>query len=110
MLRAVAAGLLKNSYRDERKDVSWESAVGIDGTGLDHLPQFQTYDFEDASFAADFDRALRDLDPSPQAAFIAGELRGLTSREAAAVLGVSHTTANARRELATSDIRKELTQ
>jgi DNA-directed RNA polymerase specialized sigma24 family protein len=112
LIHVVAEGLLKNSYRDHERQPeqgSWEVAVGHDGTGLDHLPQFQTYTFEDSNFAAEFDRAVRVLDPSPRAAFILGELRGLPSRAAGPKLGVSHTTAAARRELATSSIRKELT-
>lgn len=104
----VATGLVKNSYRDEPAEtISYEWLIG-DGTGLDHFPQFQTYDFEDSTFAADFDRAVRVLDPPTRDAFIVGELRGLPSREAGAILGVSHETARTRRELATATIREEI--
>jgi DNA-directed RNA polymerase specialized sigma24 family protein len=53
---------------------------------------------------------VRGLDEAPRDAFILGELRGLTSREAADVLSVSRTTANSRRAAATAEIRKELMQ
>lgn len=56
------------------------------------------------------DRAVRDLDPATRDAYIVTELRGLSSREAEPVLGVSHVTANARRAAATAEIRKELTR
>lgn len=110
LLFEIARGLLKNEYRDRSREpevVSWEALVG-DGEQLDHLPQFQTYDFEDADFAAVHDRAVRALDPADRDAYIVTELRGLTSREAEPVLGVSRTTANARRVNATAEIRKEL--
>lgn len=111
LLYQIAEGLLANEYRDRARaagEESWEALVGLDGTGLDHLPQFQTYDFEDSDFAAEFDRAVRVLEPDPRDAFILGELRGLPSRESAEVLGVSHVTANERRAYATAEIRKEL--
>lgn len=108
----IASGLLVDEYRRRDKEpevASWEAVIGPDQTGLDHLPQFQTYDFEDSDFAAEFDRAVRVLEPDPRDAFILGELRGLPSRESAGVLGVSHVTANERRAHATAAIRKELT-
>lgn len=110
LLRQIAGGLLQDAYRanGRRSEVSLEGLIGRDGTGLDDWPQFQTYDFEDSDFAAEFDRAVRVLDPIPRDAFILAELRGLTSREIAPLIGVSHTTAAAHRELATTSIRKEL--
>lgn len=111
LLRLVAAGLLKNAYRDSARrgpDLSWEALAGPAGDGLDHLTQFQT-GYDDSAFTEAFDASLRELDDDPRAAFILGELRGLPAREAGPLLGVSHATAAARRELATTTIRKELT-
>lgn len=88
--------------------MSWEAAIGPDKTGLDHLPQFQSMTPEDSFFGDAFDRAVRDLDDDPRDAFILGELRGLTTREAGAILDTSHETARARRDAAAADIRKEL--
>jgi DNA-directed RNA polymerase specialized sigma24 family protein len=89
--------------------VSFEVLVGNDGTGLDHLPQFQTHDFDDSEFADGHDAAVRALESETRDAYILGELRGLPSREAAPLLGISHTTAATRRELATTFIREEIT-
>lgn len=111
LLRVSAKRLLANAYRDASthpRDLSWEQLIGPDGSGLDHLPQFQVHDFEDAAFTTDFDEAVRGLEDEPRDAFILGELRGLTSREAGVFLGVSHETANSRRAAATDAIRKEL--
>jgi RNA polymerase sigma factor (sigma-70 family) len=111
LLFTIANGLLVDEYRRRERqpeEVSWESLVGPEHEGLDHIPQFQTYDFEDADFTAVHDRAVRALEPLSRDAYIVGELRGLTSREAADVLSVSRTTANSRRAAATAEIRKEL--
>lgn len=62
----------------------------------------------ESAFAEDFDQAIRTLDPDLRDAFIVGELRGLPSREAGAVLGVSHATAATRRELATTSIKETI--
>lgn len=109
----IAIDLLTDEYRarERRKGtelLSWDALVGEDGSGLDHLPQFQTWDFDDASFAGGHDVAVRDLEDELRDAYILGELRGLPSREAGPLLGVSHATANTRRELATTTLREEL--
>lgn len=109
LMRVVARGLLNDAYRQAAarpRDLSWEELIGETGDGLDHLPQFQTYD--EYAFAEDFDSAVRALDDEPRDAFILGELRGLTSREAGAVLGVSRTTAANRRLDATGAIKEAM--
>ena len=111
LLRVTAKNLLANAYREaaaKSRDLSWEQLIGPDGSGLDHLQQFQVHDFDDASFATDFDSAVRGLAEAPRDAFILSELRGLTSREAGARLGVSHTTAASRRESATAQIKEAM--
>lgn len=106
----TALNLLANHYSkaSTKNEVSWEALIGERGEGLDHLGQFQTYDYDDSTFADGLDQAVRELEPEPQQAFILGELRGLTSREAGPLLGVSHATAASRRASATERIRKEL--
>ena len=110
LLFRIANGLLVDEYRRRERApeiVSWEALIG-DGAQLDHLPEFQTYDFDDATFAAVHDRAVRAFDPATRDAYIVTDLRGLSPREAEPMLGTSHTTVNARRESARADIRKEL--
>lgn len=110
LLRTIASRLLDQAYRDKAETpttLSWDQLIG-DGQGLDHLPQFQTWDFDDAEFAGGHDVAVRDLEDELRDAYILGELRGLPSREAGPLLGVSHATANTRRELATTTLREEL--
>lgn len=63
---------------------------------------------EHATFARDFDRAMRQLPDEQRAAFTLTELRGLTVREAAAELGVSKTTAAAHSEAARTYLERTL--
>lgn len=109
LLRTLAARLLADAY-DSRgpATASYEELIGRDGTGLDHLPQFQTATFDDHLFDEAHDTAVRDLDDDLRDAYILGELRGLPSRESGQVLGVSHVTAASRRELATATLREEI--
>jgi RNA polymerase sigma factor (sigma-70 family) len=112
LLRTIAERLLGKEYRAEYAqphDLSWDALIGTDGAGLDHIPQFQTYDYEDSSFAESHDVAVRGLDDSARAAYILTTLRGLASREAGPLLGVSHSTAATRRDLATAAVRKGIT-
>lgn len=122
LLRVVAKRLLINEYRrkgirkvdlDTRKWPGVEDRQAIplreqiDG-GDSLLPNEPFASMEDQLFASDFDGALRDLDQPERDAFLLTELRGLPSREAAALLGISHTTVVSRRELATATVRKEI--
>ena len=67
-----------------------------------------TTTIKDAIFAADFDRAIRTLDPELLDAFILYELRGLSQYEAAQVLGISGRAVVSRAEAARTALRKEL--
>jgi DNA-directed RNA polymerase specialized sigma24 family protein len=111
LIRTMAARLLADAYDAQRvapEPLSYEKLIGLDGTGLDHLPQFQTASFDDLMFDGAHDTAVRDLADDLRDAYILGELRGLPSRESGQVLGVSHVTAATRRELATTVIREEI--
>lgn len=69
----------------------------------DSFPSIET-----AMFRADFDRAFRRLPREEAEAFTTTELRGLTQREAADVLGVNQATVSRRAETARETLRKEL--
>lgn len=62
-----------------------------------------------ASFPEDFDYAVRGLPESERDAFILTALRGLTTREAADVLDVSHMTVARRADAARDRLGEELT-
>ena len=82
--------------RSTRPDVLTGIPVGDEREG--EAQSFATLD--DVLFRADFDRAFRAL-PEPLAqAFTVTELRGLTAREASAVLGLSQPTVTRRAILA----------
>lgn len=66
-------------------------------------------DADTAIFRADFDRALRQLPWGQRAAFVLTELRGLTERETANVLGIDQATVNRRCEAARIFLKGELT-
>lgn len=60
-------------------------------------------------FSSAFDSAVRELPDDERDAFILTDLRGLTTREAADVLDVSHMTVQRRADSARSQIGEELT-
>lgn len=63
---------------------------------------------EQAQFPATFDASVRGLEDSEFDAFVLTDLRGLSNREAADVLGTSHTTITRRRESARLALREEI--
>jgi RNA polymerase sigma factor (sigma-70 family) len=65
-------------------------------------------DLREAESRADLTTALKALDPDDREAWALTELRGLTTREAAAVTGASHMTISRRAERARLTLTKEL--
>lgn len=87
--------------RAQAKQLSAAEQVSIlSGTAI---PPIET-----AILRLDFDRAFRQLPREQQEAFALTELRGLTERETASVLGVSQKTINRRCEAARHYLREEL--
>lgn len=72
------------------------------GTALGFLPQAL------AAFPAAFDNSVRELDESERDVLILTDLRGLTDREAADVLGTSRMTIHRRRDRARQILREEI--
>lgn len=68
----------------------------------------RNFSIEAAMFRADFDRAFRALPPPCAEAFALTELRGLTTREAEQITGVSRPTLSRRAALARSILKEEL--
>lgn len=90
-----------NLAREElRQDFLEEQAGILGGTAI---PSIET-----AIIRADFDRAFRQLPRAQAEAFALTELRGLTERETADVLGVAQKTINRRCEAARTYLRGEL--
>lgn len=121
LLWVIAKGLLYNEYRDKASiavDFETREWPGVRERGkalelalndeISDLESGFVPSVEDQFFATQHDEVVRGLDDELRDAYILGELRGLVSREAAPLLGVSHATANTRRELATTSIREEL--
>jgi len=107
LLAAVMDGLAKNLIRAKARRAKVELPGG-DANDLSILSDNRGRSIDSAIFAADFNRALRDLSEDDRAAFILYELRGLTAYEAALYLGVPPTTVNSRVESAKGLLRKEL--
>lgn len=73
-----------------------------------HLTAPRALTIEGAEFHAGFDRAVRALPELERDAYILTELRGLTVREAAAVLGVGKSSVDRLRQAALTSIREEI--
>lgn len=86
--------------RRARREYAEEQAEILHGTAIPNI--------ETAIFRADFDRAFRRLPRLNAEAFALIELRGLTERETAQILGVSQSTAHRRCEAARSLLAEEL--
>jgi len=126
LLRVVAKALLFNEYRDNAlhapdpdarvwpgvRDRHLAFEMAIRGTEGDYaageLSRLESSmpSYEDQLFATAHDEALRGLEVELRDAYILSELRGLTSRESGPLMGVSRTTAAARRDQATTIIRE----
>lgn len=93
--------LLEERIEDER------AAKGQPLT-QDTLSVGQPLTFETITFSQGFDRAVRDLPDNERDAYILTDLRGITDRAAADLLGISHMTVNRRSKAATIRLREEL--
>jgi RNA polymerase sigma factor (sigma-70 family) len=113
LFRVIAHGLWVDYVRDNfvgevDELLLRESPIGLSDE-LDKFAQQRTRTYEDATFAQDFDAALRGLEEPERDVFILTDLRGLSQRAAGAVLGVSQPTVQARADAARALIREELT-
>lgn len=106
LLTRIQQGLLIDTVREKDRHpvVSFEEHL----SDQDSLGAESFLSIEDAPFPGDFDQAVRDLPEEERAAFILTELRGLTVREAADVLGTSKSDVDRRVSSARTSIRKEL--
>jgi RNA polymerase sigma-70 factor (ECF subfamily) len=88
-----------------------ERQYGLDASTVEESAELSGYHEttpERARFAADFDNAVRSLTPKQREAFILTELRGLSQREAADVIGISQASVQERVERATEAVRDML--
>jgi len=100
-LYLTAVNVLREYRRAEVKQVILtEQASFLTGTAIPGIDMY--------ILALDFDRAFRQLPRVQAEAFALTELRGLTERETADVLGVSQKTINRRCEAARLHLQKEL--
>lgn len=97
------------SWRQERPSGLLLSEDTWPGDAIGPTDPYPPLDFETAEFRADFDAAVRALPDEERDVFILTELRGLSARAAAGVVGTSPDTAERRAEAAHTFIRKELT-
>jgi DNA-directed RNA polymerase specialized sigma24 family protein len=101
LLPLITHGLIVD---EQRATYRRPSPVGLDVergvTGLTPLSL--------ATFADKFNEALRALPDDARDAFILTELRGLTVREAADILGVHYATVSRHSEAAITSLREEL--
>lgn len=125
-LTVIAGGLLDNELKrlarskEEPADGTPEGLCALVDGPAEHDPWAEPtkraemlwpheLTIEDAEFRVDFDRAVRGLPKDERDAFILGELRGLASREAGEILGVSHREVQLRQESARARIKHALT-
>lgn len=103
----IAARKAWSIVTDELRRKEAVVTVSLEDSGRDGIAD-SFPSIETAMFRADFDRAFRSLPLEEAEAFTATELRGLTQREAADVLGVNQATVSRRAESARETLRKEL--
>ena len=103
LLHSIAEGLAIDSFRKSHRE-------SLRQEKLENLGALRPVGSQEPStFLTDFDRAVRAVPEPERASFILTELRGLTEREAAGVLGLSHMTVNRRAANARLLVREALT-
>lgn len=119
LLRTIAKRLLVDEYRRNgirKEDLDtrhWPGVKERSTLSLREQSDFSLADepfisIEDQLFATDLYDTLRDLADDDRNAWILCELRGLTVREAAALLDASKSSVHSRWETVTADLREEL--
>lgn len=105
-LWSAVQGLVVNELRRRER----ETPVGSlrEDSEPEPVRQVKPPSLRESMFAADFDREIRELPWLERASFILTELRGLSCREAAPVLDVSHTTVCENRRAAAAKLRAAL--
>lgn len=105
---AYSMELARGQLRDERKRLARSREVLTDAEALGNVRSLPPLSIEDVEFQVDLDRAVRALPPTKRDTFILIELRGLTTRASAAVLGTSQPTEVRRRHQALALVRSAL--
>jgi RNA polymerase sigma factor (sigma-70 family) len=100
LLWGIAFNVAKEHTRVARRDEKLRQEPCLGGHAIPSIGI--------AIFRADFDRAMRRLPPNLRAAFALTELRGLTERETAEVLGIARSTVHVRCEAARTILKEEL--
>lgn len=109
--KLIVHGLTVDAYRRLKRELPVEPRTalpGLEEAGADVLMHGRPATLEDVEFRVAFDQVLRALPEMERDAFILTELRGLTERDAAAVLGVHQSTVHRRAEAARNFIREEI--
>jgi RNA polymerase sigma-70 factor (ECF subfamily) len=110
-ITVLAEGVLKNEIKRLARGKDTTAPVpALDAASerLDHMFAYPPLSIEDVEFRCDFDRAVRELPEDAREAFILTELRGLTVREAAPIIGVHLDTVARRAEAARARIRSSI--
>lgn len=104
LVPVIAYGLAANEYR--RGEIP--AGLGTEDDWLGELIVSKARTFDQETFAGDFDSTIRHLPGDELRALVLTDLRGLTVREAADVLGTSHMTVHRRRENARLNLRERI--
>lgn len=120
LLTKIVNDLLIDFYRRKRPEVPVGDATRIDAVLYPDDPEIRSLERrtkveynapltpEVMEFRVGFDQALRALPEDERDAFILTDVRGLTTREAADVLAVDHSTVVRRAQAARNTLREEL--
>jgi RNA polymerase sigma factor (sigma-70 family) len=116
LVPVIAYGIAVDEYRRLRDSREYavdpkelrDTLAELEDNGTTLIQPGASLTGEEWRFSTDFDAALRSLTSDERDAFILTELRGLTVRDAAPLLGTSHMTVHRRAESARSQIREEI--